>query len=163
MYRTIEKIVTITDAIEQRAFWKDNDETVVFTNGCFDILHLGHIDYLEKARSLGSKLIVALNTDDSVKKLKGPERPLNNEEARGRMIAALSFVDLVIYFSEDTPYKVIEDLKPDILAKGSDYLAEDIVGADIVKANGGKVLTIDLVKGFSTTGLIDKIKNNIKE
>lgn len=162
MFRTIEKIVTLSDAIEQRAFWKDNDDTVVFTNGCFDILHLGHIDYLEKARSYGSRLIVALNTDDSVKRLKGPERPLNNEEARGRMIAALSFVDLVIYFSEDTPYKVINDLKPDVLVKGSDYLAEDIVGADIVNENGGEVRTIDLVKGFSTSEIIDKIRNNIK-
>jgi rfaE bifunctional protein nucleotidyltransferase chain/domain len=163
MFRTIEKIVTISDAIERRALWKDNDDTVVFTNGCFDILHLGHIDYLEKARSFGSKLIVALNTDDSVKKIKGPERPLNNEEARGRMIAALSFVDLVVYFSEDTPYKLIKELKPDILVKGSDYLAEDIIGADVVRANGGKVLTIDLVEGFSTSEIIRKIRKNIKE
>ena len=158
MFRTIEKIVTLPGAIEQRTHWKDQGEVVVFTNGCFDILHLGHIDYLEKARSQGTKLIVALNTDDSVRKLKGPERPLNNEDARGRMIAALSFVDLVVYFSEETPYKLIKDLQPDILVKGSDYLTDDIVGAEIVKANGGKVLTIDLVKGFSTTELINKIR-----
>lgn len=160
MYKTEEKILTLEGALEQRLFWRDNDEKVVFTNGCFDILHLGHIDYLEKARGFGTKLIVALNTDDSVRKLKGPERPVNNEEARGRMIAALAFVDMVVYFFEDTPYNVIDRLKPDILVKGSDYLAENIVGADIVLGTGGKVYTIDLVKGFSTSKIINKIRKN---
>lgn len=144
-----------------RKSWSDSGDQVVFTNGCFDILHLGHIDYLEKARNLGTKLIVALNTDTSVSKLKGPERPINNELARGRMLAALAFTDMIVYFSEDTPYKIISQLKPDILVKGSDYLTENIVGSDIVIKNGGQVLTIDLVEGFSTSKIIEKIKNSI--
>ena len=149
------------EALLSREAWRANGEKVVFTNGCFDILHLGHIDYLEKSRALGDRLIVALNTDDSVRRIKGPDRPVNDEEARGRMIAALAFVDLVVYFSEETPYKVIEALKPNILVKGSDYLAENIVGADIVIANGGEVRTIDLTKGFSTSEIIDKIRKNL--
>lgn len=158
MFNTSIKIKTAPEALEQRAIWKNKGEEVVFTNGCFDILHLGHIDYLEKARNQGTKLVVGLNTDTSVRKLKGAERPINNEEARGRMLAALAFVDMVVYFSEDTPYNLIKELKPDILIKGSDYLAENIVGADIVLQNGGKVSTIDLVEGFSTSKIIDKIR-----
>lgn len=160
MYNTVAKIKMASAALEQRLLWKDNDEKVVFTNGCFDIMHLGHIDYLEKARNQGTKLIVGLNTDSSVRKLKGSGRPINSEEARARMLAALSFVDMVVYFSEDTPYNLIKQLKPDILTKGSDYLAENIIGADIVIENGGKVCTINLVEGFSTSKIIDKIRKN---
>ncbi len=130
----------------------------MFSNGCFDILHLGHIDYLEKARSLGDKLVIGLNSDKSVKKLKGENRPVNNEEARARMLAALSFVDGITVFEEDTPKELIDMLLPDILVKGSDYNIENIVGAKTVLANGGKVETIDLVNGYSTTNIIDKIK-----
>lgn len=130
---------------------------MVFTNGCFDILHLGHVDYLEKAASKGDKLIVALNTDASVSKLKGPTRPVNSEKARARIMAALSFVDAVVFFSEDTPLSLIKRLKPDILVKGSDYKISNIVGADIVMQNGGKVETIELVDGYSTTNIINKI------
>jgi len=140
--------------------WQQQGMDVVFTNGCFDILHLGHIDYLEQARSKGNKLIIGLNTDNSVKKIKGEHRPINNEMARARMLCALEFVDGVTYFSEDTPLLLITKLIPDVLIKGSDYLAENIVGADIVLKNGGKVETIDLVDGFSTTSIIDKIKNS---
>lgn len=139
--------------------WKNNGETIVFTNGCFDILHLGHIDYLEKAAALGDRLVIGVNTDDSVKRLKGADRPLNNEYSRGRLLAALEFVDALTYFDEDTPYKLIKELNPDILVKGSDYLAENVVGADIVVGNGGKVETIDLVQGYSTTSLVEKIKS----
>ncbi|MTI20237.1 D-glycero-beta-D-manno-heptose 1-phosphate adenylyltransferase [Fulvivirga sp. RKSG066] len=156
---TSEKIISTNLLKQQVSSWQKEGEKVVFTNGCFDILHLGHIDYLEKASQLGQRLVVALNTDNSVAKLKGPERPLNKEYARGRMLAALQFVDAVTYFSEDTPFNLIKSLKPDILVKGSDYLTENIVGADIVIANGGSVETIDLVEGYSTTSLIDKIKN----
>lgn len=131
---------------------------MVFTNGCFDILHLGHVDYLEKARQRGDKLVLGLNTDLSVKRLKGADRPLNDEYSRGRLLAALAFVDALTYFDEDTPYELIKELKPDILVKGNDYLAENIVGADIVIANGGKVETIALVEGYSTTNIIEKIK-----
>ncbi|QSE99343.1 D-glycero-beta-D-manno-heptose 1-phosphate adenylyltransferase [Fulvivirga lutea] len=138
--------------------WKGSGDEVVFTNGCFDILHLGHVDYLEKARALGDRLVVALNTDNSVKRLKGEERPLNNELSRARLIAALEFVDAVVYFSEDTPQNVIETLIPDILVKGNDYLAENIVGAEFVIKNGGRVETVPLVDGYSTTNLVEKIK-----
>jgi rfaE bifunctional protein nucleotidyltransferase chain/domain len=138
--------------------WKSEGKEVVFTNGCFDIIHLGHVDYLEKASQLGQKLIVGLNADDSVKRLKGDNRPLNNQMARARILAAFEFVDGVVLFNEDTPKELISELLPDILVKGNDYLAENIVGADIVKANGGRVETISLVEGYSTTNIVEKIK-----
>jgi rfaE bifunctional protein nucleotidyltransferase chain/domain len=143
---------------EQVELWKKAGEKVVFSNGCFDILHLGHIDYLEKARSLGNRLVIGLNNDESVRQLKGPERPVNNEIARARILAALEFVDGITIFSEDTPKELISFLIPDILVKGSDYNIDNIVGADIVMANGGEVKTIDLVDGYSTTNLIQKLK-----
>jgi len=136
--------------------WRSKKEKIVFTNGCFDILHLGHIDYLEKARSLGNRLIIGLNTDRSVTKLKGTGRPLYPQESRARILAALEFVDVVIMFDQETPYDLINHIKPDILVKGNDYLAENIVGADIVNSNGGKVVTINLVEGYSTSALIEK-------
>uniref|UniRef100_UPI0040481F77 D-glycero-beta-D-manno-heptose 1-phosphate adenylyltransferase n=1 Tax=Roseivirga sp. TaxID=1964215 RepID=UPI0040481F77 len=143
---------------EQVDLWKKAGEKVVFSNGCFDILHLGHIDYLEKARSLGNRLVIGLNDDDSVRQLKGAKRPVNNEIARSRILAALEFVDGVTIFSEDTPKELIAFLIPDILVKGSDYSIDNIVGADIVLANGGEVKTIDLVNGYSTSNLIEKLK-----
>ncbi|WMN12064.1 D-glycero-beta-D-manno-heptose 1-phosphate adenylyltransferase [Marivirga salinae] len=152
---TADKILNLEALIKKRQEWKD--QQVVFTNGCFDILHLGHVDYLEKAASKGDKLIVALNTDASVSKLKGPTRPVNNEQARARIIAALSFVDAVVFFSEDTPLSLIKQLIPDILVKGSDYNISNIIGAEIVMENGGKVETIELVDGYSTTNIINKI------
>ncbi len=156
---TADKIKALDELRTTVAEWQSAGEQVVFTNGCFDILHLGHIDYLEKARGLGDHLVVGLNTDGSVRKFKGKDRPVNAEEPRARMLAALAFVDAVILFAEDTPYALIRELKPDILVKGNDYLAENIVGADIVIANGGKVETVELVQGYSTSGIIDKIKN----
>ncbi|MCU0416526.1 MAG: D-glycero-beta-D-manno-heptose 1-phosphate adenylyltransferase [Cytophagaceae bacterium] len=152
------KIITRSEAQEQIGQWKDNGEEVVFTNGCFDILHLGHVDYLEKSRALGTKLVVGINTDASVRRLKGPDRPMNNEIARARILAALACVDAVILFEEDTPLELISDILPDILVKGSDYTVDKIVGADIVLEHGGSVKTINLVDGYSTTGLINKIK-----
>ena len=131
----------------------------VFTNGCFDILHRGHVEYLCKARDLGDYLVVGLNTDESVKRQnKSPERPINNEETRALILAALSCVDAIVLFNNDTPLDLITFLKPSVLVKGNDYKAESIVGYDVVIANGGKVLTIDLVEGFSTTKLIEKMK-----
>ena len=156
---TSSKILTLTDAKRIISEWKEEGIKVVFTNGCFDILHLGHVDYLEKARDLGGRLVLGLNTDESVRKLKGPQRPINNEESRARLLAALSFVDIVVLFSEDTPYNLIQELKPDILVKGNDYLAENIVGADIVSSYGGVVETVALVEGYSTSQLIEKIKS----
>lgn len=154
---TADKILTLEALKEERSHWRD--QKVVFTNGCFDILHLGHVDYLEKAASKGDRLIVAVNTDASVKKLKGNDRPLNEEYARARLIAALGFVDAVVLFSEDTPLSLIKILEPDVLVKGSDYQLSNIVGADIVIQKGGKVETIDLVAGYSTTNIIHKINS----
>jgi rfaE bifunctional protein nucleotidyltransferase chain/domain len=151
------KIVSWKDAeaiILQR---KDEGEKVVFTNGCFDIIHLGHVDYLEKARNLGGFLVVGLNTDASVSRIKGPSRPVCNELSRSRVMASLGFVDLVVFFDEPTPLELIQALKPDILTKGQDYTIENIVGADFVLSHGGSVETIPLVNGFSTSSIIQKI------
>jgi len=133
-------------------------EEIVFTNGCFDILHRGHVEYLAQAAALGKRLVVGLNSDASVKRLKGNNRPVNDEYARAMVLASLGFVDLVLTFEEDTPLKLIQYVQPDILVKGSDYKIEDIVGADEVIKNGGRVMTITLVEGFSTTTILRKLK-----
>ncbi len=140
-------------------FWRLMKKKIVFTNGCFDIIHRGHIDYLSKAADLGNILLIGLNTDASVKRLKGRGRPVNDEVARAQNLAALFFIDAIILFDEDTPYNLIKEVKPDILVKGSDYKSEDIVGHDIVKENGGEIVTIDLLPGYSTTSIIQKIKD----
>lgn len=163
MEPTSKKIASLEDTQRLVSQWKSDGQKIVFTNGCFDILHLGHIDYLEKARRLGDRLVIGLNTDDSVRRLKGKDRPLNNEHSRARILAALQFVDAVVLFDDDTPYHLIGQLIPDILVKGNDYLAENIVGADIVLAHSGKVETIELVKGYSTTNIIEKVKQQNKE
>jgi D-glycero-beta-D-manno-heptose 1-phosphate adenylyltransferase len=138
----------LTDAVLK---WKESGEVVVFTNGCFDIIHLGHVDYLEKARQLGDRLVVGVNTDESIRRLKGITRPIQDEISRSRILASFEFIDAVCLFNEDTPYELIESLKPDILVKGNDYSQQNIVGADIVIRNGGKVTTINLVPGYSTS------------
>ena len=153
------KICTLDEAKATRAAWKKENQQVVFTNGCFDILHLGHVDYLEKARQVGTKMIVGLNADASVRQLKGPSRPVNNEFARARILAALGFVDMVIIFEEETPLNLINTLLPDVLVKGDDYSIDTIVGAKEVIANGGKVTTIPLVLSYSTSNIIQKLKN----
>ncbi len=155
---TENKIVSLEEAIKRTEDWQREGKKIVFTNGCFDIVHLGHIDYLEKARSLGDKLVLGLNTDASVKRLKGETRPVVNEYARSRMMAAFEFVDAVILFDEPTPLEVIQKIQPNILVKGDDYVVETIVGADFVIGKGGEVKTIPLVRGYSTTSLIEKIK-----
>ena len=142
------------------ALWKFQNKKLVFTNGCFDILHLGHIDYLSKAKSFGDKLIIGLNTDISVRKIKGENRPITNENSRATILASLLFVDAVILFDEETPRELIKFVQPDVLIKGSDYKIENIVGNDIVKANGGKIETLDLLEGYSTSIIEEKIKNN---
>lgn len=156
---TSEKIVSTEEAKKIVEKWKSEGKKIVFTNGCFDIVHLGHVDYLEKARNLGDKMVLGLNTDASVSRNKGPERPIVNEVSRSRVMASLAFVDLVVFFDEETPLGLIKSLLPDILVKGNDYLAENIVGSDVVWANGGKVETIELVKGYSTTNIVNKIKS----
>ncbi len=158
MEKAADKIKPLTESKTQVKAWQAKGEKIVFTNGCFDLLHLGHVDYLEKARNLGDRLVIGLNTDDSVSRFKGPERPLQDQTSRARILAALQFVDLVVFFNEDTPLNLISELLPNILVKGSDYLAENIVGADVVKKAGGKVETIDFVPGYSTTRIVEKIK-----
>lgn len=158
MEKSIEKIKSLSEAQKKIADWKSKGDKVVFTNGCFDIIHLGHVDYLEKARGLGDRLVLGLNTDDSVSRFKGPERPLQDQNSRARVLAAFQFIDLVVFFNEDTPLNLITELMPDILVKGSDYLAENIVGADVVNKGGGVVKTIDFVPGYSTTRIVEKIK-----
>lgn len=136
-----------------------NGKRVVFTNGCFDILHAGHVDYLSQARDLGDLLVLGLNTDASVKRQnKGPERPVNNEIARAKVLAGLGCVDAIVLFDEDTPYELIKSVKPDVLVKGDDYKPENIVGYDIVTSTGGKVVTIPFLEGFSTTSIVKKLK-----
>ena len=138
--------------------WKNKQQCVVFTNGCFDILHLGHVDYLEKAKLKGDKLIIGLNSDNSARKLKGNQRPINHLMARSRMLAAIEFVDLVIEFNEDTPLILINTLLPDVLVKGGDYAKENIIGAKSVLAAGGTVEVIEFTDGYSTTKLIEQLK-----
>ena len=157
--RTEHKIVTLAQGIELRKQWKANGDKVVFTNGCFDILHLGHVDYLEKSSEFGTQMIVAVNSDASVRTLeKGVERPVNAEYARARLIAALGFVTMVIIFGDSTPLELIQSLSPDVLVKGDDYTIETIVGAKEVIAAGGEVKTIALVPDYSTTKIIQKLK-----
>ncbi len=138
--------------------WKNEQQILVFTNGCFDILHRGHIDYLSQAASFGDKLIIGLNTDSSIKRIKGENRPIINQESRAILLASLCFVDAVVFFEEDTPYQLIKDIQPDVLIKGADYQIENIVGYDIVTAKGGMVKTIDLVPNCSTSAIIEKIR-----
>ena len=154
----IEKKIahTAKEAENILSLWRFKDDKIVFTNGCFDILHKGHIEYLAKAASLGTKLVIGLNTDDSVKRLKGDSRPVNDENARALLLASLTFVDKVIFFDTDTR-DLIDFVQPDVLVKGGDYKPEEIVGYDIVKAKGGEVITIDFIEGYSTTATIEKM------
>ncbi len=139
--------------------WRFEDKKIVFTNGCFDLVHLGHIDYLSKARDLGDILIVGLNTDSSIQRIKRKERPIQDEYSRAIILASLQFVDAVVLFEEDTPYNLISLVRPHVLVKGSDYKPEEIAGYDIVKAYNGEVKTIDFVPGFSTSAIEAKIRN----
>ena len=149
-----DKILNKESLEEKLNLWRKEGKTIVFSNGCFDILHRGHVEYLSKAADLGDILIIGLNTDASVKRIKGPSRPVNDEKARAVVLAALEFVDAIMFFEEDTPYNLIKNVQPDVLVKGKDYKAEDIVGYDIVTNKGGKVETIELVEGFSTTNIL---------
>ena len=152
------KVLNSDQIKRQMARWQLKNDKIVFTNGCFDILHRGHLEYLAHSADLGDKLIIGLNSDASVKKNKGDSRPLNDEYSRGFALASLGFVDAVIVFEEETPEELIKTLKPDILVKGSDYSENEIVGGAFVKENGGEVKTIPLTEGFSTTNIIEKIK-----
>ena len=150
----------IVDALKVKSViydWKASGNKIVFTNGCFDILHYGHVSYLSAAKDLGNKLIIGLNSDASVRRLKGETRPINGQHQRAVLLAALQFVDAVVVFDEDTPEKLIKTVEPDFLVKGSDYTVENIVGANFVMSYGGKVITIPLVENFSSSSIIKKI------
>lgn len=165
--RLQHKMVSIETAKTIVSSWKTDDKKVVFTNGCFDILHKGHVSYLAKAADLGDYLVIGINADSSVKKLnKGENRPINDQQTRATVLSALEMIDLVVIFEEETPLNIIKELAPSVLVKGGDYnekIADKnnpkyIVGSDIVKENNGEVFTIPLEKGFSTTSIIEKIK-----
>ncbi len=152
------KIVTLSQAENRVKDWKIHDLKVGFTNGCFDLLHLGHLKILQESKAQCDRLIVAVNTDESVRRAKGPTRPVHNEMIRSTILSALTCVDLVILFGEDTPKKLIETLIPDVLVKGADYTIDKVVGADVVQKNGGRVYLVDLIDGQSTTSTVAKIK-----
>jgi D-beta-D-heptose 7-phosphate kinase/D-beta-D-heptose 1-phosphate adenosyltransferase len=158
-YRTKNKIGTLEEVKRWVGGWRVRGDSIVFTNGCFDLLHPGHIFILEEAAALGDHLVVAINSDQSVSHLKGSQRPIWNAADRAQMVAALEFVDAVFLFDEETPLNAILTLKPDVLVKGGDYTEETIVGAKEVKEWGGKVVTIPLKEGYSTTALIRKIQS----
>lgn len=145
------------DMVATLNMWRFKEERIVFTNGCFDVVHRGHVEYLAKSAEFGTKLIIGLNTDASVRRLKGENRPINEEYARALLLASFVFVNKVILFDEDTPLELIRVVQPDVLVKGSDYKPENIVGYDVVKAKGGEIATIDFVPGFSTTSILQKV------
>ena len=156
------KIVNLSTAVEARQKARADGLTVVFTNGVFDILHRGHVEYLQKARALGDMLVVGLNSDASVRRIKGPGRPINSQEDRAAVLAALACVDCVVVFEENTPQALIEAVVPDVLVKGADWKVEEIVGADVVLRNGGRVANIELTPGRSTTDVINRIIERTK-
>ncbi len=155
--RISKKVLNTAQLIPLLEQWRFFGKKVVFTNGCFDLLHIGHLDYLSKAGDLGDVLIIGVNTDASVNRIKGPTRPVNDELSRTMLLAGLMFVDAVVLFDEPTPKEIIDFIQPDVLVKGDDYKAEEIVGYDTVMAKGGQVVTIPLVEGYSTTNLIRRI------
>ncbi|MEC9377087.1 MAG: D-glycero-beta-D-manno-heptose 1-phosphate adenylyltransferase, partial [Candidatus Neomarinimicrobiota bacterium] len=140
--------------------WKESGEKIVFTNGCFDIIHAGHIHLLTEAKNLGDRLLIGLNSDQSVQNLKGPDRPLNPEYARASVLESLSMVDGVTIFQEDTPHELVKEIIPHVLVKGGDYSIENVVGADTVRASGGKVVLIPILKGYSTSDIITRIRKS---
>jgi rfaE bifunctional protein nucleotidyltransferase chain/domain len=151
------KIKTLDAARDECNQMKESGKRIVFTNGCFDILHPGHIRYLSAARELGDVLVVAVNSDASVRIIKGPKRPILKEQERAELVAALECVDLVLIFDEDNPLRVIQNLLPDILVKGGDWAADKIIGSDVVKSAGGEVKRIPFVTGFSTSDIINRV------
>ena len=160
LQRIKSKIYTLPKLVEQSKVWRNNGEKIVFTNGCFDLLHRGHVEVLANTADLGDKLIVGLNTDSSIQDLKGKNRPIIDENSRAILLASLQFIDAIVFFSEDTPYHLIETILPDILAKGGDYKVEEIIGHEVVLQNGGEVILVPFIDGFSTTNIVNKIKQN---
>mgnify|MGYP006266185499 CR=1 FL=1 len=158
--KTTNKYVDWSEAGSRVGQWQQSGWQVVFTNGCFDLIHLGHLHYLAQARDLGDFLVIGLNSQGSVRKLKGDHRPIKDEQTRAMLLASLQYVDLVVCFKEDTPQKLIDHLQPDILVKGGDYTIDQIVGADTVLQRGGEVLTLPFIAGYSTTALEEKIRRS---
>ena len=154
------KIYSLSDLKIQSDKWKENGEKIVFTNGCFDLVHRGHIEVLANTADLGDKLIIGLNSDSSIKELKGENRPIMDEISRAILLASLQFVDAIVFFSEETPYKLIETLVPDVLAKGGDYEVTEVAGHEVVLENGGEVILVPFIDGFSSTNIIEKIKQS---
>lgn len=155
----MKTLLSLEEFLEIRKRLKEEGKKVVFTNGCFDIIHRGHVDYLNRAKALGDYLVVALNSDESVRRLKGEGRPINKLEDRAFVVANLKAVDFVVSFDEDTPFEIISAIIPDVLVKGGDWSIENIVGRDIVEANGGKVYSLPYVENYSTTNIINKMKS----
>jgi len=156
------KIKTRDEIIATAESWQSQNKRIAFTNGCFDIVHLGHIDYLSRAADLADFLVIGVNTDASVSRIKGANRPLQDQLSRSMLLASFQFVTAVVLFEEDTPYELIKAIQPDILIKGSDYKEEDIIGADIVHDNRGEVVTIDFLDGYSTSSIIEKASGSLK-
>jgi rfaE bifunctional protein nucleotidyltransferase chain/domain len=154
----VSKINTLPELLQKVARWKAEGQKLVFTNGVFDLIHTGHITYLAQAAELGHKLIIGLNSDASVKRLKGEGRPVNHQDSRALLLSAFFFIDAIVIFGEDTPANLINAVMPDVLVKGGDYTIENIVGANEVMANGGEVKTINFVEGYSSTSIINKIR-----
>lgn len=153
-------IIEFKDIKKTTEEFKNTGKKIVFTNGCFDILHRGHAEYLEQAKSLGDLLVVGVNSDTSVKRLKGKDRPINNEKDRAFMLDKLKPVDVVTIFTEDTPFNLISEIFPDVLVKGGDWKEDDIVGSDVVKSHGGKVISLKFVDRYSTTAIIDRMSKD---
>ena len=156
----ISKIFSLSDLKIQSDQWKQDGDKIVFTNGCFDLIHRGHVEVLANTADLGDRLIIGLNSDSSIQKLKGENRPIMDENSRAILLASLQFIDAIVLFSEDTPQKLIETIVPDILAKGGDYKVEEIAGHEVVLQNGGEVILVPFIDGFSTTNIVDKIKQD---
>ena len=154
------KILTLSN-LQDKLNGLHQNKKMVFTNGCFDILHKGHVEYLSQASDLGDIMIIGLNTDASVSRLKGSHRPLQDQSSRALVMASLSFVDYIVLFDEDSPYDLIKAIQPDVLVKGSDYKVEEVVGYDIVQAKGGRVETIALTEGYSTSNIEKKIQESL--
>ena len=154
------KIYSLSDLKIQSEKWKGKGKKIVFTNGCFDLVHRGHLEVLANTADLGDKLIIGLNSDSSIKDLKGENRPIMDEISRAILLASLQFVDAIVFFSEETPYKLIETLVPDVLAKGGDYKVTEIAGNEVVLENGGEVILVPFIAGFSSTNIVEKIKQS---
>jgi D-beta-D-heptose 7-phosphate kinase/D-beta-D-heptose 1-phosphate adenosyltransferase len=157
---TLWKVADLQEAVSRLSRWRQADQRIVFTNGCFDLLHPGHVSLLHQARHLGDRLIVGLNTDASIQRLKGPQRPILPGQDRAAILSALEDVDMVVFFDEDTPLNLIEQLKPDILVKGADYRIEEVVGRQAVEAYGGQVRLVEILEGHSTTTIVRKLSTN---